>query len=609
MAITLPPPYNNAPIRPADVTQTMIDLYNVVAQINAGLSPVPINLSGPGGAALIGTTPAGGITSTTVQASLNELDTKKVPFTTLASAGGGGLVGNTPAGGISSTTVQAAINELDTEKTSVAALAAPGGAALVGNTPAGGISSTTVQAALNELDTKKATIAAVQASTYVEAVGTGTADAIVGAFTPTVTSLTDGLELVVKTPGANTVTAPTFKADGTTAKTIVKDGGVALQASDAQGWLTLRYDITQDRWVLLNPSTPAGTSLIATSINSGQISGFRNRIINGDMRIDQRNNGTAVTPVSTTTYITDRFVAVATQASKLTFQQVADSPPGFKFSLKCTVASQFSPGAADVFAIRQGIEGQNIVDFQLGTATAQTITATVWVKGSVAGTYSCAFANSASTRSYIGTITIAAGWVKQTVTLVLDTTGTWLTDNGNGMTFGIDLGSGTTSNTTAGTWQAGSFTRTAGSVTFVNQVNGSTINMTGIQIEIGTSSTPFEQRSIGIELKLCQRYFQTWTTATFLPIASGFAFSTSQAAFSLQSEPMRATPTISSTNPSVFNAAGAQQTLTSLVVTNYNNGATYFTATTTGTPLTAAQGTLLNAGVSVGGTISLSAEL
>src|SRR5271169_2077766 len=147
MAITLPPPYNNAPIRPADVTQTMIDLYNVVAQINAGLSPVPINLSGPGGAALIGTTPAGGITSTTVQASLNELDTKKVPFTTLAAAGGAALVGNTPAGGISSTTVQAAINELDTEKTSVATLAAAGGAALVGNTPAGGITSTTVQTA------------------------------------------------------------------------------------------------------------------------------------------------------------------------------------------------------------------------------------------------------------------------------------------------------------------------------------------------------------------------------------------------------------------------------------------------------------------------------
>src|ERR1700675_4082089 len=117
MPITLPPPYNNAPIRPADVTQTMIDLYNVVAQINAGLSPIPPSLSGPGGAALIGSTPAGGITSTNVQAALNELDTKKVPFVTLAASGGATLVGNTPAGGISSTTVQAALNELDIEKT------------------------------------------------------------------------------------------------------------------------------------------------------------------------------------------------------------------------------------------------------------------------------------------------------------------------------------------------------------------------------------------------------------------------------------------------------------------------------------------------------------
>lgn len=164
MAITLPPPYNNAPIRPADVTQTMIDLYNVVAQINAGLSPVPVNLSGPGGAALIGTTPSGGITSTTVQASLNELDTKKVPFATLAASGGATLVGNTPSGGISSTTAQAAINELDVEKTSVATLASSGGAALVGNTPSGNISSTTVQAAVNELDSEKTSVATLAAS-------------------------------------------------------------------------------------------------------------------------------------------------------------------------------------------------------------------------------------------------------------------------------------------------------------------------------------------------------------------------------------------------------------------------------------------------------------
>lgn len=146
MPIILPPPYNNAPIRPADVTQTMIDLYNVVAQINAGLSPVPINLSGPGGAALIGTTPSGGITSTNVQTSLNELDTKKVPFTTLAASGGGALVGNTPSGNISATTSQAALNELDTEKVSLVQLAASNGSSLSGFLQSGtGAVATTVQ--------------------------------------------------------------------------------------------------------------------------------------------------------------------------------------------------------------------------------------------------------------------------------------------------------------------------------------------------------------------------------------------------------------------------------------------------------------------------------
>ena len=236
-------------------------------------------------------------------------------------------------------------------------------------------------------------------------------------------------------------------------------------------------------------------------------SGLRNRIINGDHRIDQRNSGAAVTPTVTATFLTDRFQQLLTQPSKLTYQQVADAPPGFKFSLKCTVANQYNPISTDVFIVRQRIEGQNIIDFQLGMATAQTITITVWVKGSVPGTYNCAIKNLSATRSYIGNITVSTVWAKQTITLTLETTGTWLTDNGTGISFSIDLGSGSNFNTTSGSWQSSNSFRTSSSVTFVNQINGSTLNFTGLQIEMGTVSTVFEQRPIGLELSLCQRYY------------------------------------------------------------------------------------------------------
>jgi hypothetical protein len=266
-----------------------------------------------------------------------------------------------------------------------------------------------------------------------------------------------------------------------------------------------------------NPSVPAIyaksgansdiTSLSAvTSINGGQLAGLRNRIINGDMRIDQRNNGTAVTPGIGSTYLVDRFFVYSTQASKLTFQQVADAPTGFKYSTRVSVASQFSPGVSDTFVFQQAIEGQNIVDLSFGTASAASVTVGFWVKGSVAGTYTVNIRNASGTRSYVGTVAVTSSWVKQSVTLVGDTTGTWATDNTAGLFLQFDLGSGANSNTTAGSWQAGNFTRTSGSVTFVNQTAGATLNITGVQLELGSTATTFEQRPYGMELALCQRY-------------------------------------------------------------------------------------------------------
>jgi hypothetical protein len=449
----------------------------------------------------------------------------------LAAAGGGALVGNTPAGGISATTVQAAINELDAEKASTAALTA---AIATRATPADitAAINTLIAAAPGVLDTLdelaaalgddpnfaatmtaalagKATIAAVQAGTNTEAVGAGTADAITGTYTPAITALTNGLELRVRTPGANAIAAPTFKADGTTLKTIVKGNGVALAVADAQGWLTLRYDSTLDKWVLLNPATPAGTALVATSINGGSLAGLRNRIINGDMRIDQRFNGAVCSTTGNTyTYGVDRHALVTSYTgSLLTSQQVADAPPGFKFSTKFTVVTQRAALSAETVIYNQVIEGNNIVDFQFGTASAQPITYSFWVKGSVPGNYTALAVN--GSRSYVTTFPVTSSWVRQSITFPGETTGAWLTDNGGGLYIGIDLGSGSGVTGSPGSWQSTALRRATGTVGFTNQVAGSTLNITGVQLELGSVATPFEQRPYGLELALCQRYYQT----------------------------------------------------------------------------------------------------
>jgi hypothetical protein len=247
-----------------------------------------------------------------------------------------------------------------------------------------------------------------------------------------------------------------------------------------------------------------------TSINSGQIGGFRNRIINGDMQVSQVNGTTAVTPATNGTYPLDQWQYTCSLGSKLTFQQVVDAPAGFKYSTKITVASQYSPAVGDAFLYKQPIEGQNIVDFQLGTAGAVTLATSNYIKGSVAGVYAVSVVNGASNRSYVGTINVTTAWSKVVITLVGDTTGTWATDNTAGLFWQLDLGSGTNYNTTANTWQAGFFLRTAGSVSFVNQVAGSTLNITGVQLTQvspgATSDTSFEHVPYATQLSWCQRY-------------------------------------------------------------------------------------------------------
>ena len=236
---------------------------------------------------------------------------------------------------------------------------------------------------------------------------------------------------------------------------------------------------------------------------------LKNRIINGAMVIDQRNAGASVTPTNGQ-YIVDRWQAWANQASKFTVQQNAGSvtpPAGFINYLGVTSSSAYSVAAGDYFFLEQPIEGLNVTDLNWGTASAQTVTLSFWVRSSLTGTFAGSLRNSASNRSYVFSYTISSAntWEQKSVTIAGDTSGTWLTTSGIGIQLQFSLGAGSTYSGTAGSWSANNYVSATGATSVVG-TNGATFYITGVQLEIGTSATPFERRLYNQELANCQRY-------------------------------------------------------------------------------------------------------
>jgi len=261
---------------------------------------------------------------------------------------------------------------------------------------------------------------------------------------------------------------------------------------------------------------PYGTvnaDLMTTSdgVSAAGLYGFKNRIINGAMVIDQRNAGASVTPTNGQ-YLVDRWLAALTQASKYTVQQNAGSvtpPVGYTNYLGITSSSAYSVLTSDVFYIRQVIEGFNIADLAWGTANAQSVTLSFWVRSSLTGTFGGSLQNSAENRSYPFTYTINAAntWEQKTVTIAGDTSGTWVTNNGAGIKVNLSFGAGATYSGTAGAW-AGSTLVSATGATSVVGTNGATFYITSVQLEKGSTATSFDYRPYGTELSLCQRYFE-----------------------------------------------------------------------------------------------------
>jgi hypothetical protein len=256
------------------------------------------------------------------------------------------------------------------------------------------------------------------------------------------------------------------------------------------------------------PLTTVDQGLLSTN---AQYTGFKNRLINGDMTIDQRNNGAAVTVTTASGFFAaDRFANWNQSDGGVTAQRISDAPSGFNNSLRITITSTDTSLAPTQYVeTRQLIEGFNVADLGWGTANAQTVTLSFWVKSSLTGTFGGSFMNSDVNRAYPYSYTISSAntWEYKTVTVPGDTTGTWEKTNGNGMFVILNLGAGTDFQGTANAWVAARRHTVSGAVSLIG-TNGATWQVTGVQLEKGSTATSFDYLPYGTEMQLCQRYFQ-----------------------------------------------------------------------------------------------------
>jgi hypothetical protein len=371
-------------------------------------------------------------------------------------------------------------------------------------------------------------------------------------------------------------------------------------------------------------ATFANNATFTGNVNAPNTFGFKNRIMNGAMVIDQRNAGASVTVDSSNNNpnTLDRFAAYNVNAGSGTFtqQQSTTVPAGFLNSLLTTVGTADTPTGNVGYSMYQRIEGLNISDLNWGTANASTVTLSFWVRSSITGNFPVLLQNSGSVVYYatLYNIPTANTWTKISITITGPTTGTWLTTNGIGIdvNWGFGAGSGLRTVGTTGAWTSNP---TAGVVLFnitgatqLIGTNGATFYITGVQFEKGSTATSFDYRPYGTELNLCQRYYWKQTGEFGVnSLGAGFCNATTKARINIQNPvQMRTAPTYSySGTLYVLNAVASGVTVTSLSNSQIGLLSSMIEFTASGGGLVGGNGTLVIADNASSNFIQASAEL
>jgi len=365
--------------------------------------------------------------------------------------------------------------------------------------------------------------------------------------------------------------AITFNADTTNG---------AVITSDTSGEIELQANGVTKAKVTTNGLQDAN----GNSLRGGM---YRNLIINGDMRIDQRNAGASKTfnaSGADNGYALDRYYITNNTDGTATVQQVSDAPSSFSHSLKYTItASDASLGATQQGLVRQNIEANNITQLDYGTANAKTITISFWVKSSVTGTYSVSINNSTYTYGYIKEYTILSAntWEKKSITISGATAGTWnTTGNIHGLALHFGLGTGSDFIGTPNSWFSG-FAYGTSSTTNLFATNGATWQITGVQLEVGEGASDFEFLPYDVQLQRCQRYYFQYAGDTAYRFSTGYVQATTLSWHVVyHTVTMRSGPTVSYANFEVRDPTA--RAISSLVVNQIGPNEIYILATITG---------------------------
>jgi hypothetical protein len=312
-----------------------------------------------------------------------------------------------------------------------------------------------------------------------------------------------------------------------------------------------------------------------------------NLLINGAMQVTQRSGvGTAVTGITTAGYYTaDRWQTLINTMGTFSQTTLADASAGSGFRnclrLQCTTADA-SPAAGDYVIVTQKIEGQNLQAIRKGTASAQTLTLSFWVKAFQTGTFIVELQDIDNSRSVSKSYTISASntWEYKTVTFPADTSGVLDNDNNTSVQLNFWLGAGTTytSGTLATTWGATVSANRAVGVTNLASSTSNTWFMTGAQLTVGSVAVPFQFKSYGQELHECMRYFQVYPYAQYqeMPVALGYAPANYYYGAQAMRVPYRAAPTVTVTSIQWRNPGTAGLVAGTNAYYNANNDGAYF---------------------------------
>lgn len=348
----------------------------------------------------------------------------------------------------------------------------------------------------------------------------------------------------------------------------------------------------------------------------------RNRIINGDMRIDQRNAGAAQNNLASGwVYTADRWGVYSNTSSRFNSQQnkgAVTPPAGFKNYLGVSVNTGYSVGASDYNMLAQPIEGFNTADLGFGASGASTVTLSFFVYSSVTGTHSGFLGTNSLVTAYPFTFTVSSAntWTQVSVTITGSTSGAWVgATNGLGLYVGFNLGNGANHQTaSANAWNSSAHIQPTGSVSIV-ATTGATFYITGVQLEAGSVATPFEYRQFGQELALCQRYYAKMGAnpsggASYQAYASGCNQSnnTNQNIALVFPQYMRASPTIAYSGNIGVTTIGLYATISS-IASAYTGVSSSLIQTTSPAIGSAGQGVVLLSNADPTAFISLTAEL